>query len=131
MHSQSALTEHVSPNLAGIFLLNPVCWLKPSVDFPPRFPWLLQSSGDDGSFFNANSFVLSEAEMLIGHCSHSRFGNQIEGIQTPLFDEEGTHTLVLKCILASHSHDWLFRAILHVSTELKGWSIKVTRCLYG
>ena len=24
MHSQSALTEHVSPNLAGIFLLNPV-----------------------------------------------------------------------------------------------------------
>ena len=25
MHSQSALTEHVSPNLAGIFLLNPVC----------------------------------------------------------------------------------------------------------
>ena len=86
------------------------------MDFPPRFPRLLHLSGDDGSFFNANSFALSEAEMLIGHCSHSRFGNQIEGIQAaPLFDEEGTQTQILECILASHPHDWLFRIIPHVS----------------
>ena len=28
MHSPSALTEHVSPNLAGIFLLDPVVWFE-------------------------------------------------------------------------------------------------------
>ena len=58
MHSQSALTEHVSLNLAGFFLLDPVQRgakiFSPCLKFPPHFcqakwPAHAQPIGPDGT----------------------------------------------------------------------------------